>query len=678
MRVQYLILGAVAISLASCSTNKAETDEVAKVVAFDTNMIDHSIDPCDNFYKYAIGTWQENNPVPSTESRWMAFNILDKENKKKLQGIIDELVSSEEVTPGSEAQMIRDFYKSAMDTSNLKIEGLQTIQAQMDMLDVVENKDQLMQVMNRMAPLHVTTAFSLYVSRDRKNSDKYSVGMSQIRLSLPDRDYYLRQDDKNKEARTALVEHIAKMFELAGYEAENPGERILNLETKLAMRSWPRVQLRNPDLTYNKKSVQEWDAEFENINLIPMLEMRGLSKADSLNIGQPSFFYGLDSLLANESIEDWKLWMKWNMLNAYSTFLGDQIEKESFAFYGTTLRGTKEMKPRKERILAVLNGNVGQPLGKLYVEKYFPAESKKYMEGMIENLRSAYRDRIKQLDWMSDETKEKALRKLEAFTYKIGYPDEWDDYSELEISSENYIQNVMNSNMWEYNDMTSKLGQPVDEKEWFMLPQMVNAYYSSSGNEVVFPAGILQPPFFHPDFDHAINYGAIGAVIGHEFTHGFDDQGSKYDWDGNLNNWWTEEDRTAFEKLAGKLAAQYSSYNPIDTMHVNGRLTLGENIADLGGVTLAYEALKKQLAGNEPDPIDGYTWQQRFFLGWANVWKGNINDEELRNRLLTDPHSPAEYRGNGPLVNFDPFYDAFGACEEGKMYKPVDQRIRIW
>jgi putative endopeptidase len=380
----------------------------------------------------------------------------------------------------------------------------------------------------------------------------------------------------------------------------------------------------------------------------------------------------------NKSVDVWKAYLKWNTIHSFASYLNEEIVNEHFSFYSSKLRGTQTMKPRNERVFSVVDGSLSQPLGKLFVQSYFDEESKKYMVNMIENLRSAYRDRIEELAWMSDETKMKALKKLNAFTYKVGYPDEWEDYSKLTIKSDSYIQNILRVRKFGYNRMLAKLDKPVDKKEWHMSPQMVNAYYSSSNNEIVFPAGILQPPFFHKTFDHAINYGGIGAVIGHEFSHGFDDQGSKFDWDGNLNSWWTEEDRAKFDQLAQKLGEQYDSYSPVEGMNVNGKMTMGENIADLGGVTLAYNALQLEFKNGKPADIDGFTWQQRFFLGWANVWKGNIKEEEMVNRLKSDVHSPAEYRVLGPLVNFEPYYEAFGTCESGHMYKPDTSRIAIW
>jgi len=668
-------------ALAACNSNKPEAENHGHAhapTAFDPHFVDSSVSPCENFYKFAIGNWQKDNPVPETESRWMAFNILNEENRKKLLGILDELQSQENVEKGSNAQLIRDFYRSGMDTTSIEANKLKHIQPILERIEKVGSIEELNLLFPELVPLGIGTPVGFYISRDDKNSERYITNAHQTGLSLPDRDYYLKNDEKNEGIRTAYVNHINTIMELVGMEANGSGEKILALETKIATAHWTRTDLRDPVKTYNLMERKAWDESLANINITGITNAIGMDKADTIVVGQPSYYEALNELMTEENLADWKTYLKWKTLTSYASFMGDEMEKEDFNFFGKILSGKEKMKPRNERILAVVDGSLGQPLGKLFVEKYFPAESKEYMENMIENLREAYRESINKLTWMTGETKEKALKKLNAFTYKIGYPEEWKDYSMLEISDHDLVQNAMNTAKNNYQRMIDKLGNPVDKKEWFMNPQMVNAYYSSSGNEIVFPAGILQPPFFHPAFDKAINYGGIGAVIGHEFTHGFDDQGSKYDWDGNLNNWWTDADRSAFDKLAGALSSQYSSYSPIEGMNVNGDMTLGENIADLGGLTLAFSALKKDLGAEEPVDIDGFNWKQRFFLGWANVWKGNITQKELQNRLVTDYHSPAEYRVIGPLSNFEPFNEAFGICEDGKMFKPDSTKIKIW
>jgi putative endopeptidase len=663
--------------LALVAFGYVQKDPPVKPVAFDTSYIDSTANPCENFYQYAIGGWMANNPVPETESRWMAFNILNEQNRQKLIKIVAEVSKNTKAMKGSDEQMIRDFYNSGMDTVAIEAAGTKAIQPVLAEIDAASTVDDLMLLLGKLAPLGVGNPVGIYIGADSKNSNVNVVYASQSGLNLPDRDYYLQDDAKFEDIRSAYVQHINKMFALANQDSD-VGERILALETKLAFASWSRLENRDPNKRYNKKNFEEWDKSLANIDLKKIVNARGLRAFDTIIVGQPSFYTSLDSMINEVSLADWKSYLKWNTISGAARFLTKDLEKENFAFYRTKLRGTTTMKPRNERVYSVLDRTLSQPLGKLFVKEYFSEESKEYMVNMIENLRSAYIDRVANLTWMSEETKEKATQKLKAFTYKVGYPDEWEDYSKLEVVGDSYFQNIVNARKFGYDKMLEKQGEPVDKTEWHMSPQMVNAYYSASNNEIVFPAGILQPPFFHKDFDHAINYGGIGAVIGHEFSHGFDDQGSKYDWNGNLNSWWTEGDRAKFDALAQKLGEQYDTYSPVDSMYVNGKLTMGENIADLGGITLSYEALKKQYNGNMPEDIDGFTWQQRFFLGWANVWKGNIKDEELRNRLKTDSHSPGEYRVIGPLVNFEPYYEAFGTCESGAMHKHDSTRIKIW
>ena len=646
-------------------------------IAFDTNYIDSTTSPCENFYQYAIGNWQANNPVPETESRWMAFNILNEENRKKLLKIVDDVAQNDNAKQGTEEQMIRDFYRSGMDTLSIESKGIIEINDLLTRIDNSSNITDIQVLFGDLAPIGINTPIGLYISADSKNSKMNTVYAGQSGLNLPDRDYYLNDNPKFQDIRSSYKNHINKMMEMAG-DSSSPGQAILDLETAIAQISWSRLERRDPNKRYNKKNLIDWDNSLSIIDVQSILTNRGFGAFDTIIVSQPSFFESLNSLLENQPVSTWKSYMKWNVVSSFASYLNQSIVEERFSFYSKKLRGTQMMKPREERVFSVINGSLAEPLGKLFVKSYFDEESKQYMSNMIENLRSAYRERINDLSWMSAETKEKALKKLNAFTYKIGYPDEWRDYSELAIKANSYVQNIIQVRKFGYNRMLEKLGKPVDKSEWYMSPQMVNAYYSSSNNEIVFPAGILQPPFFHKTFDHAINYGGIGAVIGHEFSHGFDDQGSKFDWDGNLNSWWTEEDRAKFDELAQKLGEQYDSYSPVEGMNVNGKMTMGENIADLGGVTLAYNALQLEYKDGTPEDIDGFTWQQRFFLGWANVWKGNIKEEEMVNRLKSDVHSPAEYRVLGPLVNFEPYYQAFGTCETGSMYKPDTSRIAIW
>lgn len=673
-----LMLITTLLIIVGCSQeNKDQKIHENHPIAFDTNYIDSTTSPCENFYQYAIGNWQANNPVPETESRWMAFNILNEENRKKLLKIVDDVAQNDNVKQGTEEQMIRDFYRSGMDTLAIESKGISEISDLLSRIDNATSIADIQELFGVLAPIGINTPIGLYISADSKNSKMNIVYAGQSGLNLPDRDYYLNDNSKFQDIRTAYVEHINNMMYMAE-DTTSPGQNILDLETALAEISWSRLERRDPNKRYNKKNLEDWDNSLDVIDIQSILSNRGFGAFDTIIVSQPSFYDALNDLLGEQPISSWKSYMKWNVVSSFASFLNQSMVEERFSFYSKKLRGTQMMKPRDERVFSVINRSLGEPLGKLFVKSYFDEESKQYMTNMIENLRTAYRERINDLSWMSSETKEKALKKLNAFTYKIGYPDEWRDYSKLTIESDSYVQNIIRVRKFGYNRMLKKLGQPVDKSEWYMSPQMVNAYYSSSNNEIVFPAGILQPPFFHKTFDHAINYGGIGAVIGHEFSHGFDDQGSKFDWDGNLNSWWTEDDREKFDQLAQKLGEQYDSYSPVEGMNVNGKMTMGENIADLGGVTLAYNALQLEYKEDTPDDIDGFTWQQRFFLGWANVWKGNIKEEEMVNRLKSDVHSPAEYRVLGPLVNFEPYYQAFGSCETGSMYKPDSSRIAIW
>ena len=678
MNMKELMLITTLLIIVGCSQeNKDQKIHENHPIAFDTNYIDSTTSPCENFYQYAIGNWQANNPVPETESRWMAFNILNEENRKKLLKIVDDVAQNNNVKQGTEEQMIRDFYRSGMDTLAIESKGISEISDLLSRIDNATSIADVQELFGVLAPIGINTPIGLYISADSKNSKMNIVYAGQSGLNLPDRDYYLNDNSKFQDIRTAYVEHINNMMYMAE-DTTSPGQNILDLETALAEISWSRLERRDPNKRYNKKNLEDWDNNLDVIDIQSILSNRGFGAFDTIIVSQPSFYDALNDLLGEQPISSWKSYMKWNVVSSFASFLNQSMVEERFSFYSKKLRGTQMMKPRDERVFSVINRSLGEPLGKLFVKSYFDEESKQYMTNMIENLRTAYRERINDLSWMSSETKEKALKKLNAFTYKIGYPDEWRDYSKLTIESDSYVQNIIRVRKFGYNRMLKKLGQPVDKSEWYMSPQMVNAYYSSSNNEIVFPAGILQPPFFHKTFDHAINYGGIGAVIGHEFSHGFDDQGSKFDWDGNLNSWWTEDDREKFDQLAQKLGEQYDSYSPVEGMNVNGKMTMGENIADLGGVTLAYNALQLEYKEDTPDDIDGFTWQQRFFLGWANVWKGNIKEEEMVNRLKSDVHSPAEYRVLGPLVNFEPYYQAFGSCETGSMYKPDSSRIAIW
>lgn len=665
----------------ACQSNQEEqtnTESKTDYIAFNLSNLDTTILPCEDFYQYSVGGWLKSNPIPSTESRWSSFNIVRDANNEKLRTILDEF-SAANHTKGSMEQILGDFYSTALDSSKANELGISPLTVQLEKIDAITTKDELVNLAAMHKSVGVNSLFGIYVGQDDKNSEQYITNIYQSGLGMPDRDYYLKSDEKSTSLQAAYQQYMISTMKLAGItETEATSKTVYGIEKYLASKSMTRVERRDPEKTYNKYSFAELDQMSNHINWEPYFNSVGLRDVKEIIVSQPDFLKAVDHAIDSISMEEWKNYLKWRLLDSYVPYLSSDFVAIHFDFYGKALSGTKEMKPRWERAMSMVNGNTGQLLGKAFVERHFPEEAKAEVSKMVENLRAVFKERILALEWMSDETKAKALEKLQAFNKKIGYPDKWRSFEGLEISSDNLVQNIMNSTQFNFNYMMSKLGKPVDKDEWFMSPQTVNAYYSSSQNEIVFPAGILQPPFYSFEADHAINYGGIGAVIGHEFTHGFDDQGSKYDAKGNLENWWTEDDRKRFDERANLVVDQFNHYEPLDSVFVNGKLTLGENIADLGGTTLAYYALKKEVEGAEPEMIDGFDYKQRFFLGWAQVWHMNMTDEELRKRINTDSHSPGQYRVLGPLSNLTEFAEAFG-CQEGDAMIQADSlKAVIW
>src|SRR5690554_3024658 len=567
-----------------------------------------------------------------------------------------------------------------MDSVHIEELGYQPIQKEIEKIAAIKSNEDLIALIADQRSISINSLFGIYIGQDNKNSEQYITRLSQAGIGLPDRDYYTNDDNKSKEIQAAYIKHISNTFKLVG--KENPEElakKVYDIENSLAKASMTRVDSRNPENTYNKMSLKTLKSSYPNINWDIYFTTIGLQEFDSLIVSQPEFFAALNKMMTERSIDEWKTYLNWRLLNAYSSELSSDFVNENFNFYAKTLSGTQEMKPLWKRALAKLNHNIGELVGKAFVEKHFSKEAKEDVGEMVENLRSVFRDRINKLEWMSEHTKEQAIDKLEAFNYKIGYPDEWKNYDDLIISADNKVDNILNSRKFNFNLMIQKLGKPIDPNEWFMSPQTVNAYYASSKNEIVFPAGILQPPFYSVNFDDAVNYGGIGAVIGHEFTHGFDDQGSKYDASGNLKNWWTAKDRERFDSRAQKVIDQFNKFEPLDSLFVNGELTLGENIADLGGATLAFHALEKDMQEKGATKnIDGFTYQQRFFLSWAQIWHMNMTNEELRKRIATDPHSPGKYRVNGPLSNMPESFEAFNCAEGDSMVNSDTLKAVIW
>ncbi len=680
MRKQNIVAGAIlasAIFFQSCST-KPSTDSAFK--AIDPANIDTTVRPQDDFYHYANGMWIKNNPIPGSEVRWGAFNVLQDNTYKKLKVLLEE-ASAANAKKGTNEQKVGDFYATAMDSANIEKQGMSVIADELKMIGDIKSKDDVLAVAAQMQRKALAPMFTFYVYQDQKNSSAYIPYVDQGGLTLPDRDYYVNNDARSKEIRTAYATHLENMFVLMGDDAKTAksnAQTIIRLETRLAKASKTRVELRDPQANYNKMTVAEVNKITPNIDWSKHFDQLKLAKSESFIVGQPAFLKELDKMISAEPVDAWKTYLRWHLVASMAGKMNNAFVVESFNFNGKVMNGAKEMKPRWKRVLNDIDNAMGEALGEVYVKKYFSDDAKKRCLEMVNNMQAVYRERIQKLDWMTDSTKTQAIAKLDVFITKIGYPDQFKDYSKLEIDRSSYARNVLRANEFAFDQMINKLGKPVDKKEWGMSPYTVNAYYNPTINEIVFPAGILQFPFFDPQADDAVNYGGIGAVIGHEMTHGFDDQGCQYDKEGNLKNWWSPTDEKRFKEKTNKLVAQYNAYTVLDTVHVNGELTLGENIADLGGISIAYDAFKRTAQGKANEKIDGFTADQRFFFGWAQVWRQNITKENLMQRIVTDPHSPGQYRSNGPLSNMVEFYEAFGVKEGDKMWRPEAERLKVW
>lgn len=649
----------------------------------DVKSMDKKASPQDDFNQFANGKWMKNNPVPASEGKWTSFQILNERNYDILRNICESAAADKTAEPGSARGKVGNFYRLAMDSNKLEADNFAPLMMDFaSIIVVIDNRDAMRQI-GRMHKKGIPAFFGFYVGQDVKRSDTYSCYLTQGGLGLPDRDYYLKDDEKSKNIRREYVNHITNMLAMTDYngtQAREAAEQIMEIETSLAKASMTRVERRDPDKTYNKKTMADLENEYPQINWKGYFEITGIDKKNPefFVMGQPAFFKELNHIMAVTPIRTMRHYLKWNAVRNASGYLSNRFSAESFRFYGTVLTGTTEQKPRWKRAVNATNGAIGEILGQEYVKVVFSEDSKKRMNEMVDNLREAFKNRIEKLDWMSTETKTKALEKLASFNRKLGYPDKWTDYTALEIKTDSYLENNYRASTFDFNDNINKYGNPVDRQEWNMTPQTVNAYYSPLMNEIVFPAAIMQPPFFDPKADDAVNYGAIGAVIGHEFSHGFDDRGSKFDAKGNLNNWWTEEDRAKFDARTQLMVKQYNEFAVADSVHVNGEFTLGENIADFAGLTMAYDAYMLSIKDKEPVKIDGFTPQQRFFIGYAQVWRSNARTEYLRQAVLTDPHSPAQFRIRGPLSNMPQFYEAFNVKPGDKMYRADSIRVRIF
>ena len=665
-----------AMTLTGCNQSKD-----AGKPAIDLSHFDNSVSPAEDFYQYACGGWMAANPLTPEYARYGIFDQLDKENQDKLKVLIDEL-NSKPQEEGSVGDKISTLYAQGLDMDKRNADGAAPVMEQLAAIKAISNMDELSAVTARMHMETSSPFFSVYIGADEKNSTMNLLQFYQGGISMGDRDYYLLDDEASVKMRNAYKNYINTLFTLAGYsadEAAKAADAVMKFETGIAETSVDRNALRDVHLNYNKMSLKEFVRKYDFLNWDIFFKEIGLKSSTELNAGQVSFFKGLTKLVKKTSLEDLKAYLSFKLLNSASNYLSDDFVNANFEFFGKTVQGREELQPLWKRSLAVVNRSLAEAFGQMYVEKYFPASSKEKMLEMVANLQTALGERIDALEWMSDETKAKAQEKLGTFIVKVGYPDTWKDYTSLEIKDDSYWANICRANLFNHYEMMKDEGKPVDRTQWGMSPQTVNAYYNPTTNEICFPAAILQPPFFNPDADDAVNYGGIGVVIGHEMTHGFDDQGRNYDKDGNISAWWTKEDEEKFNAKAQVLVDQYDKIIVLDDLHADGRYTLGENIADQGGLLISYQAYMNTLKGKErPADIDGFTHEQRFYLGYANLWAQNVRPQEIIRRTKTDVHSLGKWRVNGALRNIDGFYEAFGIKEGDAMYMAPEERINIW
>lgn len=691
MRINFLkpvlVCSAMAVSLVSCKKDaKEEVAEVEVIPGINLAFMDTTVSPKADFFRFVNGKWLDSTEIPADRTSWGSFNELRKKTDADVLAILNEAISDTSLVAGSDQAKAVYFFQTIMDTVNRNKQGIEPLKPYLAKIEAIKDVAGLQAFLTEMQPLDGAGFIGFGVGADAKDSNKNRAGLFAGPLGLPDRDYYVANDPDSKDKRAKYEAHIARMLKFLGdddQKAAKEAASILAFETKLAQPRLDKVQRRDPKLTYNPTAVSDLQKWVPAFNWKMYFEGIGAKNLDTIDIGQVAYTKSLQNIFNNKNVEDWKSYLRWTLINEAANMLTTEIETANWEFYSKTLRGAQKELPRDERALQTVNWTLGEALGKLYVEKKFPAEAKAQAVEMIENIKKAYENRINALTWMDAETKKKAIEKLTKTTIKVGYPDQWKDYSALEVKSVNaggsYLENSMNAAKWNFKRDLEKLGKPVDKTEWFMAPQIVNAYYNPSYNEIVFPAAILQPPFFNFTADAAVNYGGIGAVIGHEISHGFDDQGADYDADGNLVNWWTEKDLKEFNRLGDSLAAQYSKIEVLPGNFINGKFTLGENIGDLGGVTAAFDGLQLHLkAKGNPGKIDGFTPEQRFFMSWATVWRTKAREEALINQLKTDPHSPGRYRATQPLVNIDAFYEAFGITENDPMYLAPEKRIKIW
>jgi putative endopeptidase len=682
--VKRYLLSTLTLSLLAAFANAADNAPTPAASAaksgIETQYIDPSVRVQDDFFEYLNGKWLKTAEIPADKSSWGTFMKLRDDTTPQLRDII-EADQKAKAKPGTDARKIGDLYASFMDENKLEALGTKPLAAELQRIRALKDKKGVPALVAHLSKIGVATPYGIGVAQDAKASTKYATYIRQGGLGMPDRDYYLKLDDKRMAGiRAKYEQHVATVLGLAGdKDAAATAKAIVAFETKLAEVQWNRVELRDPNKGYNKMSVAELSTLAPDYDWKSALGAAGVgNKADYVIVGQPSYVTGFNKVLNDTDLATVKAYFQWQLLREYAPYLGKGFVDANFDFYGTTLTGVTENRPRWKRAVSTVEGALGEALGREYVAKYFPPERKARMEELVKNVLAAYKQSIDGLDWMGTETKKEAQAKLATFNPKIGYPNKWRDYTKLAVKPDDLVGNVMRASTFAYNRNIDKLGKPIDREEWGMTPQTINAYYNSRLNEIVFPAAILQPPFFNADADDAVNYGAIGAVIGHEIGHGFDDKGSQSDGQGNLRNWWTKEDEARFKAKTDMLVKQYDAFEPVPGYHVNGALTLGENIGDNSGLAIAYKAYKISLHGQPAPVIDGFSGDQRFFMGFGQVWRSKMRDEAAINQVKTDPHSPGQFRANGTLRNQAAFYEAFGIKEGDKMYLKPEDRVTIW